>query len=176
MAGGLVAGHRSSHPALHVHVSVVGHVEDYLDDVPSAEGELRQVLLADGVAAIVADAQPLSGQALPRGHRLDLPFRDDLLADVEPDGTDGFVVRARPLLGEVDEVGARGRGVDRERLLRWDAEKVVEGRSFSEFCLDGVLGRFFTPARSGTQEWHGLDVLGCACRDSHHATISEVTR
>jgi hypothetical protein len=47
---------------LDVDVEVVGDVEDNLGDRAAGEPELRGVGAADGVAAVVADAQSLAGE------------------------------------------------------------------------------------------------------------------
>jgi hypothetical protein len=49
---------------LRVDVGVVGDVEHDLDDLAAGELELGLVLGADGVAAVVADAQALSGEGV----------------------------------------------------------------------------------------------------------------
>src|SRR5205823_11064108 len=96
------------HLPLDIEVGVVGDVVDDLDDPPAAERELRRVLRADRIAAVVADAEPLAAYAVAGGDRPDLLLGDDLLVDEEPHRPVRLVVLAHPLLRELDadDVGA----------------------------------------------------------------------
>src|SRR5215216_624281 len=69
--------------------------------------------------------------------------------------------------------------IPRNRALPFGVSWVVWTgpiRGFTQRRGYGVPGSSFHPARSGSREWHSLDVLGCACRHSHHATMPEATR
>jgi len=56
--------------AFDVDLGVVGDVEADLDDGAAGELELRLALGADGVAAVVADAEPLPPQGAMRDARV----------------------------------------------------------------------------------------------------------
>jgi hypothetical protein len=104
---------------LDVDVQVVRDVEDHLHDPPARELERRPVLRADGVAAVVADAEPLAAEALARRDGPDLQLPHHLLVDVEPQRPDRLVMVAGALLREVDadDVRSRGRCVGDDDLL-----------------------------------------------------------
>ena len=98
-------------------------------DRSAMELSRRLVLLADGVAAVVADAEPVARQRELARLRLHRAFGDDLVVDVETGLPERLVVRAGPLADELhaERVLAGLQDFRRdELLLRLDAEEVVD--------------------------------------------------
>src|SRR4029450_6933519 len=79
----LVAGHGAGEVELDVDVGVVADVEHDLDDFAPGELELGPVHAGDGVATVIAAAQPLSAEGKVAGHGAQLALGDDLVIDVE---------------------------------------------------------------------------------------------
>src|SRR5262249_40585066 len=90
--------------------------------------ELRRIERADGVAAVVADAEALPAEGIERRDRADLLLRNDLVVDVQLRGSDRLVVVARPLLRgpRADRVPAGRRHRRRHALLGRYAEEVED--------------------------------------------------
>src|SRR5687768_17039889 len=98
----LVARQRGRQLALHVHVDVVTHVVDDLDDPPAGERELALVIRADRVAAVVADAQPFAAQRVVPGLRTEIAARRRLVVDVERHLAEALEILADRRLAELD--------------------------------------------------------------------------
>src|SRR5262245_17329547 len=124
----LVACHRRGEMLLEVDVRVIAYVEDDLHDLAAPPFELRRVLRADGVAAVVPDAEAFAAERVERGDRADLALGEHFVVDVQLRGADRLVVFSEPLLGELDahRVPARPRRRPGEALLRRDAEEVED--------------------------------------------------
>jgi hypothetical protein len=93
---------------------------------PPLNSNLGRYML-DGVAAVVADAQPLPAEREVAGHGAQLAVGHDLVVDVELERPVGLVVLAHALLGELHphDVAARAGRRGREAGLGRDAEEVV---------------------------------------------------
>src|SRR5262252_4639240 len=61
-------------------------------DRPSLEGAWCLVFLADGVAAVEADAEPVAAERELAGLRLHRPFRHHLIVDIQLRGPDRFAL------------------------------------------------------------------------------------
>src|SRR5215510_16323407 len=78
-----VARDPCGHPSLDVDVCIVRDVEHHLDQFPAGELELRLVVGAYRVPAVVTDAQALAAERVVSALRAELSFRHRLLIDVQ---------------------------------------------------------------------------------------------
>ncbi len=113
--------------AFDVDVGVIGHIEDDLLDLATRVLASTLVCLRHPVAAVVADAEPLTAEREVARLRADRVGRDIVLVDVQGRWTVPFAVLTalRLLEGDAEDVLARAGQLSLQHLRVADPQEVV---------------------------------------------------